>query len=87
MSNDLEDLRAFTAKTYLLKKAAEEKKAASILKDSMEKQRLEKLEQGGFKNTLEVYLAEGMDLVVEKPLLVIVTSVVLLMSIYFMLPI
>ncbi len=35
----------------------------------------------------EVYLAEGMDLVVEKSLLVIVTSVVLLMSIYFMLPI
>jgi hypothetical protein len=70
-----------------LKKAAEAKVEKKTLDAMKQKAREEKLLEGGFKNTLEVYIAELFDIMIEKPYVVVGAVVILLLSVYFLIPV
>jgi len=87
ISNDLNDIFRFADETFVVKAKAEAEQNKKELVEQRKQAREEKLAEGGFANTLQVYIAEFFEYVSEQPPAAIVIAVILLFTtIFFFVP-
>ena len=87
LASGLDDAFGFAEETFRVKEAAEKAQELRELEESRRAAREEKLAEGGFVNTMEVHLADFLDLVASQSPIALVSAIVMLvLSVYFCIP-
>lgn len=87
LSDSLLDAFEFAEKTFRVKEAAEKEQDVREAEQQRKAAREEKLQEGGFVNVAQVYLAELLDMVgTQSPIAMVSAVVFVLVSFFFCLP-
>jgi hypothetical protein len=84
---NLDDAFSFADETFVIKANAEAEQNKNELAEQRKQAREQKLAEGGFVNTFQVYVAEAFEFLSEQPPIAIGVAVLLIfLSIYFFIP-
>jgi calnexin len=84
---NLDDAFRFADQTFVIKAKAEAEQNKNELAEQRKQVREQKLAEGGFVNTFQVYVAEAFEFLSEQPPLAVGIAVLLIfLSIFFMIP-
>mmetsp|Transcript_20906 Transcript_20906/g.30105 ORF Transcript_20906/g.30105 Transcript_20906/m.30105 type:complete len:528 (+) Transcript_20906:89-1672(+) len=87
IASSLEDAFAYADETFVVKETAEKAADVRAKEEARKRSREEKLAEGGFTNIVSVYAAEAIEFLAQQPPAAIAgTVVVLLATLYFLLP-